>query len=128
MILYCRFDSNFIFSMVRNILNILLPLIVLMFNEPVYSIDFSPKTIEKYTLKISRKFSNTYCNSTKFGISEKGSLDFSIGETNKEFANKKLNKFIDYELLNKNILLSLENNCQIFNFPEDELKKLAFDF
>ena len=53
-------------------------------------------------------------------------MKFSIGETNKEFSNGKLNKFIDYENLNKNILLSLENNCQIFDFPEHELEKLKF--
>ena len=93
---------------------------------PTYSADFSAKAIEKYTLKISRKFANTYCNSTKFGISKDGALKFSIGETNKEFSNNKLNNFIDFEFLNKNIILSLENNCQIFDFPEYELDKLKF--
>tara|TARA_A100000164_G_scaffold361758_1_gene376903 strand:+ start:990 stop:1331 length:342 start_codon:yes stop_codon:yes gene_type:complete len=112
--------------MIRNIFNILLSLFLFIFISPVYSIDFSPKSIEDYTLKISRKFSNTYCNTTKFGISEDGALRFSIGETNKEFSNNKLNKFIDYELLHKNILLSLENNCQIFDFPESKLDNLAF--
>ena len=113
--------------MIRNILHIFLSLFFLIFNTPVFSMDFSQKDIEKYTLKVSKKFSNTYCNSTKFGISQDGALKFAIGETNKEFLNKKINKFIDYEFLNKNILLSLENNCQIFNFPENELKKLSFD-
>ena len=112
--------------MIRNIFNILLAFFLFIFDSPVYCIDFSPRAIENYTLKIARKFSNTYCNSTKFGISQDGALNFSIGETNKEFSRNKLNKFIDYELLNKNILLSLENNCQIFDFPEYELEKLSF--
>ena len=112
--------------MIRNIFNIVLSIILLIFDSPVYSIDISPISIENYTLKISRKFSNTYCNSTKFGISQDGALKFSIGETNKEFLNNKLNKFIDYELLNKNILLRLENNCQIYDFPVNELEKLSF--
>ena len=112
--------------MISNIFNILLLIILIIFVKPVYSINFSATTIEKYTLKISNKFSNTYCNSTKFGISKDGALKFSIGETNKEFSNNKLNKFIDYELLNKNILLRLENNCQIYDFPENELENLAF--
>ena len=98
----------------------------MIFDNPAYPADYSPKAIEKYNLKISSKFANTYCNSTKFGISKDGALRFSIGETNKEFSNSKLNKFIDYELLNKNILLSLKNNCKIFDFPEYELDKLAF--
>ena len=114
------------YLMIKYILNILLSFLFLIFNSPAYPVDSSPKAIEKYTLKISRKFANTYCNSTKFGISNDGALRFSIGETNKEFSNSKLNKFIDYEFLNKNILLSLKNNCKIFDFPEYELDKLAF--
>ena len=104
-----------------------IPLLLFLFivSSPVHSINFSPKVVENYTLKISRKFSNTYCNTTKFGISKEGALKFSIGETNKEFSNNKLNKFIDYEFLNKNILLNLENNCLIFDFPEYALENLA---
>tara|TARA_Y100000991_G_scaffold67818_1_gene50652 strand:+ start:270 stop:614 length:345 start_codon:yes stop_codon:yes gene_type:complete len=114
--------------MIRNILNIFFIFLLFLLNKPVYSIDFSQKIIENYTLRISRKFSNTYCNSIKFGISRDGALKFSIGETNKEFSNNKLNKFIDYEFLNKNILLSIEENCQIFEFPEYELDNLAFRY
>ena len=113
--------------MIKNIFNILLSFLLLIFETPAYPLDYSSKALEKYTLKISRKFANTYCNSTKFGISKDGALKFSIGETNKEFSNNKLNKFIDFELLSKNIILSLENNCQIFNFPENELVKLKFN-
>tara|TARA_B100001769_G_C21945407_1_gene509178 strand:+ start:24 stop:365 length:342 start_codon:yes stop_codon:yes gene_type:complete len=112
--------------MIRNILYIFFPILLFLLNGPAYSIDFSPKMIENYTLKISKKFSKTYCNSIKFGISKESALKFSIGETNKEFSNNKLNKLIDYKLLNKNILLSLENNCQLFDFPEYELENLAF--
>ena len=112
--------------MIRNILNILLSFLLLILDTPVHSIDFSPKAIENYTLKISRKFSDTYCNTIKFGISKDGALKFAIGETNKEFSNNKLNKLIDFEFLNKNILISLENNCQIFDFPSHELENLVF--
>ena len=112
--------------MIKNILNFLILFLFLIFVSPAYPEDSSPNAYEKYTLKISRKFANTYCNSTKFGISKDSALKFAIGETNKEFSNNKLNNFIDYELLNKNILLSLKNNCKIFDFPEYELDKLAF--
>ena len=111
--------------MIRNIFNVFLSFFLLIILSPVYAIDFSPEAIEKYTLKISRKFSNTYCNTTKFGISKDGALKFAIGETNKEYSHNKLNKFIDFELLNKNILISLKNNCQIFDFPSYELENLA---
>ena len=112
--------------MIKNIVNILLLFLFLIFDLPAYSVDSSQKAIDNYSIKISSKFVNTYCNSIKFGISKDGALRFSIGETNKEFSNSKLNKFIDYELLNKNILLSLNNNCQIYDFPEHELDKLSF--
>ena len=112
--------------MIRNVLSILLSFILLSFDTPVYSNDILPNDIQNYTLKISKKFSKTYCNSIKFGISEEGAMNFALGETNKEFLKNKLNKFIDYKLLNKNILISLENNCQIYDFPLDKLKMLAF--
>ena len=112
--------------MIKNILNLLILFLFLILVSPAYPADSSSIAIEKYTLKISRKFANTYCNSTKFGISKDGALKFAIGETNKEFSNNKLNKFIDFELLNKNIILSLQNNCQITDFPEYELEKLTF--
>ena len=112
--------------MIKIILNFLILFNFLIFGNAAYPADSSANAIEKYTLRISRKFANTYCNSTKFGISNDGALKFSIGETNKEFSKNKLNKLIDYELLNKNILLTLENKCQIFNFPEYELEKLTF--
>ena len=111
--------------MISYIFNVFFSFFLFIIISPIYAIDFSPEAIENYTLKISRKFSNTYCNTTKFGISKDGALKFAIGETNKEFSNNKLNKFIDFELLNKNILISLENNCQIFDFPSYELENLA---
>ena len=111
--------------MISNIFNVFLSFFLFIFVSPIYAIDLSPEAIENYTLKISGKFSNTYCNTTKFGISNDGALKFAIGETNKEFSNNKLNKYIDFELLNNNILISLENNCQILDFPTNELENLA---
>ena len=112
--------------MIRGLLNIILLFFLLIFDTPVNSIEISQKGIENYTLRISRKFSNTYCNSTKFGISKDGALRFAIGETNKEFLNNKFNKYINYELLNKNILINLENNCNVFDLPSHDLEQLTF--
>ena len=111
--------------MIRNIFNLFLSFFLFIFASPGFAIDFSSETIENYTVKISRKFSNTYCNTTKFGISKDGALKFAIGETNKEFSNNKFNKFIDFELLKKNILISLQNNCKILDFPSYELENLT---
>ena len=98
-----------------------------LFSTPVYSLDTSSKTLEKYTKKISTKFTRTYCNTTKFGISYEGALAFAIGETNKEFKNNKLNKLIDYSLLKNSIVNDLENNCQVYDFEISNLENLKFN-
>ena len=100
---------------------------LLLFNSPVYSLDTSSKTLENYTKKISNKFTRTYCNTTKFGISYEGALAFAIGETNKEFKNNKLNKLIDYSLLKKSIIYDLQNNCQIYDFAISSLENLKLN-
>ena len=102
--------------MVKSVFTIFILIFLLLFNSPVYSIDNSSKTLEKYTKKISNKFTKTYCNTTKFGISYEGALAFAIGETNKEFKNNKLNKLIDYSLLKNSIINDLENYCQVYDF------------
>jgi len=98
-----------------------------LFSSPVYSLDTSSKNLEKYTQKISNKFTRTYCNTTKFGISYEGALAFAIGETNKEFKNNKLNKLIDYSLLKNLIVDDLENNCQVYDFTISNLENLKFN-
>ena len=98
-----------------------------IFSSPVYSLDTSSKTLEKYTNKISNKFTRTYCNTTKFGISYEGALAFAIGETNKEFKNNKLNKLIDYSLLKNSIVNDLENSCQVYDFAISNLESLKFN-
>ena len=85
--------------MIKRVFSIFILTLLLLFSNPVYSLDTSSKTLEKYTQKISNKFTRTYCNTSKFGISYEGALAFAIGETKKEFKNNKLNKFIDYSLL-----------------------------
>ena len=100
---------------------------LLLLSSPVYSLDTSSKTLEQYTKKISNKFTKTYCNTTKFGISYEGALAFAIGETNKEFKNNKLNKFIDYSLLKISIVNDLENNCLVYDFAISNLENLKFE-
>ena len=99
----------------------------LIFSSPVYSLDTSTKILEKYNKKISNKFTRTYCNTTKFGISYEGALAFAIGETNKEFKNNKLNNFIDYSLLKSLIVNDLENKCQIYDFEIGNLENLELN-
>jgi len=113
--------------MIRRVLSIFTLTLLFLFSSPVYSLDTSSKTIEKYTKKISNKFTRTYCNTSKFGISYEGALSFAIGETNKEFKNNKLNKLIDYSLLKNSIVNDLENNCQVYDFDINNLENLKFN-
>ena len=112
--------------MIRRVFTIFILTLLLLFSSPVYSLDTSSKTLEKYIKNISNKFTRTYCNTTKFGISYEGALAFAIGETNKEFKNKKLNNLIDYSLLKNSIVNGLENKCQVYDFPKSSLEKLEF--
>ena len=113
--------------MIKRVFTIFTLTLLLFFSSPVFSLDTSSKTLEKYTKKISNKFTRTYCNSTKFGISYEGALAFAIGETNKEFKNNKLNKLIDYTLLKNSIVDDLENNCQVYDFEISNLENLKFN-
>ena len=113
--------------MIKRVFAIFTLILLFLFNSPVYSLDTSSKTLEKYTKKISNKFIRTYCNTTKFGISYEGALAFAIGETNKEFKNNKLNKLIDYSLLRNSKVNDLENNCQVYDFEISNLENLKFN-
>ena len=113
--------------MIKRAFTIFILILLLLFSSPVYALDTSSKTLEKYTKKISNKFTRTYCNTTKFGISYEGALAFAIGETKKEFKNNKLNKLIDYPLLKDSIVNDLENNCQVYDFEISNLENLKFN-
>ena len=112
--------------MIKRFFAIFTLILLFLFTSPVYSLD-TPKTLEKYTKKISNKFTRTYCNTSKFGISYEGALAFAIGETNKEFKNNKLNKLINYSLLKNSIVNDLENNCQVYDFEISNLENLKFN-
>ena len=113
--------------MIKRVFAIFTLTVIFLFSSPVYSLDTSSKTLEKYTKKISNKFTRTYCNTSKFGISYEGALAFAIGETNKEFKNNKLNKLIDYPLLKNSIVNDLQNNCQVYDFEISNLENLKFN-
>jgi len=67
--------------MIKRVFAIFSLTLLFLFSSPVYSLDTPSKTLEKYTKKISSKFTRTYCNTTNFGISYEGALAFAIGET-----------------------------------------------
>jgi len=106
--------------MIKRVFAIFILTLLLLFNSPVYSLDTSSKTLEKYTKKISNKFTRTYCNTSKFGISYEGALAFAIGETSKEFKNnineiETLIKEKNWELLSKKLTKAMEVRSNFIN-------------
>ena len=71
-----------------------------------------------------KNFRGTFCNTSNFGISDEGAIEFAIGETSKEFSKNKLIKILDFDEINKKIITNIEADCQVFDFPIDELSKL----
>ncbi len=113
--------------MIKRVFTFIVLTLLLLFTSPVYSLGTSSNALEKYTKKISNKFTRTYCNTSKFGISYEGALAFAIGETNKEFKNNKFNKLIDYSLLKNSIINDLESRCQIYDFALNSLENLKLN-
>jgi hypothetical protein len=113
--------------MIKRVFTVSILTLFFFLSSPVFSLDSSDNNIDKFTKKISNKFVRTYCNTSKFGISDEGALAFAIGETNKEFKNNKLNKLIDYSLLKSSIVNDLENYCQIYDFDNSNLENLELN-
>tara|TARA_Y100000589_G_scaffold295414_1_gene301801 strand:- start:80 stop:427 length:348 start_codon:yes stop_codon:yes gene_type:complete len=90
----------------------------------VSSIEITQKSIDNLTNKVAKKFSRTFCNTSNFGISDEGAIEFAIGETKKEFAKNKKIEFVNFDEINKKIITNIEADCQVFDFPVDELAKL----
>jgi len=110
--------------MVKLIVGFFISFLFLFPTNPAFSKEISQKNIVNLTNKVAKKFSRTFCNTSNFGISDEGAIEFAIGETNKEFAKNKLIQFVNFEEINKKIISNIEADCQVFDFPVDELANL----
>lgn len=112
--------------MVSFLIFFLISFIFLFNGIPAFSKDISHKNLDALTEKVSKKFSRTYCNTSNFGISNEGAIEFAIGETNKEFSkNKYINEISSEEVFNK-IISYIEKDCQVYDFPIIDLERLDF--
>ena len=110
--------------MVKFLVGSLISLILLFPFNTVLSKEISQKNIDNLTNKVAKKFSRTFCNTSNFGISDEGAIEFAIGETSKEFSRNKLIDLVNFKDINKKIITNIESDCQVFDFPVDELAKL----
>jgi len=110
--------------MIKLIIGFFISFLFLFPTNSAFSREISQKNINNLTNKVAKKFSRTFCNTSNFGISDEGAIEFAIGETSKEFSKNKLIEFINFNEVNKKIISNIEADCQVFDFPVVELTKL----
>jgi len=113
--------------MIKFILVFLISSLIFIPTKPSFSKEISQKNLDKLVDKVSVKFAKTFCNTSNFGISDQGAIEFAIGETKKEFSKNKLINLINQEDVNKKIILRIENECQVYDFPFEELSKFVIN-
>ena len=110
--------------MIKLIIGFFISFLFLFPFNSAFAKDIPQKNIDNLTNKIAKKFSRTFCNTSNFGISDEGAIEFAIGETKKEFSKNKLIEFVNFDEINKKIISNIEGDCQVFDFPFDELANL----
>tara|TARA_Y100001933_G_scaffold72331_1_gene73959 strand:+ start:460 stop:804 length:345 start_codon:yes stop_codon:yes gene_type:complete len=113
--------------MIKFIIVFLISTLIFFPTNPSFSKEVSQKNLDKLVDKVSAKFARTFCNTSNFGISDQGAVEFAIGETKKEFSKNKLINLINQNEVNKTIVLKIENECQVYDFPVDELSKFVLN-
>ena len=110
--------------MIKLIIGFFISFLFLFPVNSAFSKEIPQKNIDNLTNKVAKKFSRTFCNTSNFGISDEGAIEFAIGETNKQFSKNNLIKFVNFDEINKKIISNIEADCQVFDFPVDQLAKL----
>ena len=113
--------------MIKFIVVFLISIFIFIPTKPSFSKEISQKNLDKLVDKVSVKFARTFCNTSNFGISDQGAIEFAIGETKKEFSKNKLINLINQSDVNKKIVSRIENECQVYDFPLEELSKFVIN-
>ena len=111
-------------SLIKLIIGFFISFLFLFPIKTAFSGEIPQKAIDNLNNKVAKKFSRTFCNTSNFGISDEGAIEFAIGETNKEFSKNKLIELVDFNEINKKIISNIEADCQVFDFPAEELARL----
>ncbi len=61
--------------------------------------------------KVSRSYTNKFCNSIGFGLSKESAMKFSLQENNQVFKKRKEMKYINKDLLAEEIAISVVEKC-----------------
>tara|TARA_Y100001968_G_scaffold322030_1_gene357421 strand:- start:994 stop:1371 length:378 start_codon:yes stop_codon:yes gene_type:complete len=96
------------------------PLLLLAFIFIIFSTQIIFQTQKAYALendnsilikKISKSYTNKFCNSIGFGLSKESAMNFSIKENNKVFNKRKGFNNINKELLAEEIAIAVIDKC-----------------
>ena len=110
--------------MIKLIIGFFISILFIFPIKSAFSKEVPQKNIDNLTNKVAKKFSRTFCNTSNFGISDEGAIEFAIGETTKEFSKNKLIELVNFDEVNKKIISNIEADCQVFDFRVDELANL----
>ena len=69
--------------MIKLIIGFFISLLFLFPINSAFAKEIPQKNIVNLTNKVAKKFSRTFCNTSNFGISDEGAIEFAVGETNK---------------------------------------------
>ncbi len=114
--------------MKRLVIGLLISLFMFCASTPVMAAQDLDKQRIKLENKIAKKFSNTFCNSTGFGISDEGALKFSLGETKSEFSKKPLVEKVDIKNVKEQILVNIADTCYYFDLAITDLDSLSLEY
>ena len=110
--------------MIKFLIGFFISFLLLFPTKLVFAKEIPQKNIDNLSNKVAKKFARTFCNTSNFGISDEGAIEFALGETKKEFSKNKLIEFLNFQDINKKIVSNIESDCQVFDFPTEELAKL----
>ena len=82
--------------------------LIIFHTEEVYASESSESVLIK---KISKSYSNKFCNSIGFGLSKESAMNFSIKENSKVFNKRKEYKTINKEMLAEKIAIAVVEKC-----------------
>ena len=88
---------------------LLISFVLVPFN--LQQVDASTMNKEKLIERISKDYTNKFCNSIAFGLSKESAMNFAIKENNMIFEKKKEFASLDAELVANKIATSVVENC-----------------
>tara|TARA_Y100001968_G_scaffold331888_1_gene388113 strand:- start:664 stop:1083 length:420 start_codon:yes stop_codon:yes gene_type:complete len=94
-------------------ISILITIIItlLLHSPPSFASQSSLKEIDMLTLKLSKNYTNKFCNGIGFGLSKESALTFAIKENIQTFKNRKGISQINFNEVSDQVALGVIDKC-----------------